>query len=100
MKSVKEIVQLIKSKLNKYWIAIIIGVVFTFLVGEHNIFNRISYNHQISQLRSDIEFHIQQIEDNLQKLEELRSDDESLEKLARERYQMIKPNEELYIIKE
>jgi len=100
MKNVTEIYEFIKSNLNKYWIAIIIGVVFTFLVGENNIFNRISYDRQINQLRSEIEFYIQQTENDLQTLKELYSDDESLEKLAREQYQMVKPNEELYIIKE
>ena len=100
MKRAVEIFQFVKSKLNKYWIAIIAGLVLTFLVGEYNIFNRISYNRQISQLRSTIEYYNQQNEANIQKLKELHSDNESLEKLAREQYQMVKPDEELYIIKE
>ena len=99
MKSVVKIFQFVKSKLNKYWIAVIVGLVLTFLVGEYNIFNRISYDHQISKLRSEIESYVQQNEDNTRKLKELQSDNESLEKLAREQYQMVKPNEELYIIK-
>ena len=100
MKTVVVIFQFVKSKLNKYWIAIIAGLVLTFLVGEYNIFNRISYDRQISKLRSEIESYVQQNEDNTLKLKELQSDPESLEKLAREQYQMVKPNEELYIIKE
>ena len=100
MKSAVEIFQFVKSKLNKYWITIIIGLTLTFLVGEYNIFNRISYDREINQLRSKIEYYDQQNQENRQKLKELQSDNESLEKLAREQYQMVKPDEDLYIIKE
>ncbi|GHS98203.1 hypothetical protein FACS189421_06360 [Bacteroidia bacterium] len=100
MKQAVEILQWLKSKLNKYWIAVIIFFVFTFLIGESSIFKRISYDSQISRLESEIEYYTQQKEENLRKLEALHSDNESLEKLAREQYQMIKPDEELFIIKE
>jgi cell division protein FtsB len=100
MKHTAEILQGLKSKLNKYWIAVILFFVFTFLIGESSIFKRISYDSQISRLESEIEYYTQQKEENLRKLEALHSDNESLEKLAREQYQMIKPNEELFIIKE
>ena len=100
MKTAVEIFQFVKSKLNKYWIAIIAGLVLTFLVGEYNIFNRISYNYQITQLRSQIEDYTRKNEENRQKMKELNSDNETLEKLAREQYNMVKPDEDLYIIKE
>ena len=100
MKTVVEIFQFVKSKLNKYWIAVIVGFVLIFLVGENNIFNRISYDNQISQLRSTIDYYDKQNEEYNQKLKELQSDNETLEKLAREQYQMVKPDEELFLIKE
>jgi len=100
MKTVGEIFQFVKSKLNKYWIALIAGFVLIFLVGEYSISNRISYNNQIRQLKSKIEHYVQKNEDNRRKMKELQSDNESLEKLAREQYQMVKPDEDLYIIKE
>ena len=100
MKSVVEIFQFVRSRLNKYWIAVIVGLTLTFLVGEYSIFNRISYDRQINQLKSKIEYYVQQNKDNEQKIKELQSDSESLERLAREQYQMVKPDEELFIIKE
>ena len=99
MKTVGEIFQFVKSKLNKYWITGIAGLALIFLVGEYNIFYRISYNYQITQLRSQIEDYTRKNEENRQKMKELSSDNESLEKLAREQYQMVKPDEDLYIIK-
>ncbi|MDR0541283.1 MAG: septum formation initiator family protein [Dysgonamonadaceae bacterium] len=100
MKNAEKIFRFLKSKLNKYWLAVIAGFVLTFLVGENNIFNRISSDRQIRRLRTEIDYYTQQKQENLQKLQELRSDNESLEKLAREQYRMVKPDEELFIIKE
>jgi cell division protein FtsB len=90
----------LKSRLNKYWVAIIVFVVLTFFVGESTIFKRIAYDRQINQLEKEIEFYTRQKEENIKKIEALQSDNESLEKLAREQYQMTKPDEELFIIKE
>ena len=100
MKRVAEIFQFFKSHLNKYWITIILFVILTFFVGESKIFNRISYDQQINQLEQDIDYYTQQKEENLKKIETLQSDNESLEKLAREQYQMTKSDEEVFIIKE
>jgi cell division protein FtsB len=85
--------------MNKYWIAVIVGVFFTFIIGENNIYNRISHRRQIRRLQNEINYYTRQKEANLQKLKELHSDNESLEKLAREEYHMVKPDEELFIIR-
>jgi cell division protein FtsB len=101
MKQVSKILKMLTGKLNKYWIAVIVFVIFMLFVGENTtILDRISYDRQISQLERDIDYCTKQKEENLQKLNTLRSDSESLEKLAREQYQMTKPDEELFIIKE
>ena len=100
MKTVVEIFQFLKSKSNKYLITLIVGLVLILFVGDYNIFNHLSYDHQIWQLRSEIDAYVRQSEDKIVKLKELQSDNESLEILAREQYHMVKPNEELYLIKE
>jgi cell division protein FtsB len=88
------------KKVNKYWIAIIIFAIITFFVGDSTILRRISYNKQIKQLESDIDYYTKEKEKNREKLNAIRSSDESLEKYAREQYLMTKPNEELFIISE
>jgi cell division protein FtsB len=100
MKTIKKIYFYLKTHLNKYWIAGIIAVVLTFLVGESSIFNRFSYDRQIRQLTKEIEIHTKQKEENEQRLRALQNDNEGLERLAREKYLMTKPNEELFIIEE
>jgi cell division protein FtsB len=89
-----------KKNLNVYWITAIIFVSVSFFMSENTIFQGFTYQWQIRQLKKDIEYYSKQKEENLQKLNALHSDKESLEKLAREQYGMVKPNEELFIIKE
>lgn len=100
MKKALEVFALIKSKINKYWIAIIFFAIITFFVGESTIGKRIEYNRQIKQLESEIQYYTKQKEENEQKLKDLHSDNESLERLAREQYQMTKENEEIFLIKD
>jgi cell division protein FtsB len=95
-----KIFSLAKNKLNKYWITAVIFISISFFMSENTILKGFSYRWQIHQLKEDIEYYTKQKEENQQKLNALRSDKESLEKLAREQYRMVKPNEDLFIIKE
>ena len=99
MKKFSAVLVWIKGNLNKYWIAVLFFVVITFVIGDSAIDKRISYNNQIKQLEQEIEFFTLQKDENEQKLSDLHSDNESLERLAREQYQMLKEDEELFIIK-
>jgi cell division protein FtsB len=100
MKRKENIFTWTKRHLNKYWIAIIVAFVLTFLVGESSLIKRFSYDRQIRQLNEDIEHYTRQKADNMEKLKALNEDEESLERLAREQYLMTKPDEELFIIPE
>lgn len=85
---------------NKYWTATLLGLGLTFVVGDNNIVNRISYDQQIRGLRSEIENYRRLRSESLLQLEELQSDEETLEALARENYGMVGPNEELFLLKD
>lgn len=99
MKSLKDIFTKITSRLNKYWIAVIVFLIITFVTGESSLKDRISYNREIHNLEKEVNLYKQLKEENLQRLEALRSNNESLEKLAREEYQMTKSDEDLFIIR-
>ena len=86
------------SKVNKYWLVVIIFLVITFFIGDSTIMHRISYDKQINQLETQIEQLTIEKEQNLEKLKSLQSDNETLERFAREEFRMTKPNEELFII--
>lgn len=87
------------SKVNKYYLTGAIFLIVTFIIGDSTIFQRYAYDKQIRELEHEIVNYKKQKEENEQKLEALKSDRESLERFAREKYLMTKPNEELFIIK-
>ncbi len=89
---------LMKIKVNKYYVTIIIFLVLMFCIGDSTLQKRYSYDRQINSLEKEIEYYKKQKEENTQKLNALQSDEESLEKFAREQFLMTKPNEELFII--
>jgi len=86
--------------LNKYLLVLIgFAVVITF-VGEYNLITRWQTTRNIKQLEREIAFYKNEIETNLEKMQELQSSDENLEKFAREQYFMRRPNEDIFIVSE
>lgn len=79
---------------------LIVLVALLFFFSDSSITKRIRYESQINDLKSQIEFYRQQTEINKEKLDELQSNKEDLEKFARENYLMKKDNEDIFIIKE
>ncbi len=82
-----------------------IGILFVliamlFFFSDSNVIKRIRHESQIKDLKSQIEFYRNQTEVDKEKLNELQSNKEDLEKFARENYLMKKENEEVFIIEE
>jgi cell division protein FtsB len=100
MKRLLEIINKYRRKVNKYWLTLIVFMIVTFFLGDSTILDRISYNKQINNLEEEIEFYTKEKEKNLEKLDAIQSDVESLEKFAREQYLMTRQGEELFIISE
>jgi cell division protein FtsB len=100
MKNGIEIFEKYRHKMNKYWVTIIIFTFITFFVGDSTVLKRISYNRQIKDLKSKIDYYAKEKEKNLEKLNAIKSGGESLEQYAREQYLMTKPDEELFLISE
>lgn len=98
MGNLGENIKKILGKVNKYWLTVIIFAIVTFFVGDSTIMHRVSYDRQINQLEKEIEQITQEKEKNLEKLRALESNNETLERFAREEYYMTKPNEEVFII--
>ncbi|MDR0546676.1 MAG: septum formation initiator family protein [Dysgonamonadaceae bacterium] len=88
-----------KFQLNKYSITVVVFVVLFLLAGESRLDKRIGYDLKINELEKKIdESRLRQAESQRQ-LDALQSDNETLEKLAREQYKMLKSDEELFLIK-
>ena len=88
-----------KLKITKYGITVIVFVVVFLLAGESRIDKRIGYDSEIRRLEKEIANVHKEQEESQRQLNALRSDNETLEKLAREQYHMVKSNEELFLIK-
>ena len=52
----------------------------------------------LNKLRADREYYRIKIEEDSRMLQELKTDNDNLEKFAREQYRMKKPDEDLYIV--
>jgi cell division protein FtsB len=83
---------------NKYVLTIIIFVVWISLLDSNNLIARYKDMRELRKLRIDREYYVKRIEEDKQKLHELKTDKHNLEKFAREQYHMKKSDEDLYII--
>jgi cell division protein FtsB len=83
---------------NKYILTILIFFIWLLLLDSNNLIARYKEIRELHKLRNDREYYIKKIEVDKRKLRELKTDDDNLEKFAREQYQMKKPDEDVYII--
>ncbi len=74
------------------------GVWLTF-GDENSVLDYLQYGVKVRQLTSEVNYYKRQIADCNRKMENLKTDRESLEKYAREQYCMKRQNEEIFIVK-
>lgn len=85
---------------HKYLITIILfGVIIGFL-DENSCVRRAGYLKEASRLRSEIEKYRKEYEENTERLNELVVDSSAIERIAREKYLMKKPDEDIFVFKE
>lgn len=85
---------------HKYGITILAFAIIIGFVDENSMIRRISYAREIIQLQSEIDKYRADYEDNTKRLNELNSNPDAIEQIAREKYLMKKPNEDIYVFKE
>lgn len=85
---------------NRYTLSIIAFVIWMAFFDQHNILNQVELRAELYQLESDKEYYRAEIMDIREDLEELLSDNAKLEKFAREKYFMKKPDEEIFVFVE
>ncbi len=83
---------------NRYLLTIIIFMIWVLLLDSNNLISQYKEMKNLKKLRSEKEYYVLRIEEDKRKLHELKTDDQNLEKFAREQYRMKKPDEDLYII--
>jgi cell division protein DivIC len=83
---------------NKYLLTILIFIAWVILFDSNNLIARYREMRELRKLRAEKEYYMQRIEADRKKLNELKTDNNNLEKFAREQYRMKKADEDLYII--
>lgn len=83
---------------DKYLLTIIFFIVWLLLLDSNNLIARYKEMKNLNKLKADREYYAKRIEEDKNKLQELKTDNINLEKFAREQYRMKKPDEDLFII--
>ena len=82
---------------HKILLAFLIFGVHIVFIDHNNVIRRIQRKKEILELRSEIERYQKEYEKSTIMLEELTSNPEYIERIARERYFMKEPDEDIYI---
>ena len=85
---------------HKYLITLAVFVVLVGFLDENSIMRRVGYAREINRLHSEIDKYREDYEESTRRLNELAVDSGAIEKVARERYLMKKPNEDIYVFEE
>lgn len=65
---------------------------------QHDLITQIELKQELNELETTKAYYEEEIEKTEQDLNELLTNDEQLERFAREKYLMKKPNEEIFVI--
>ncbi|MDD4637131.1 MAG: septum formation initiator family protein [Bacteroidales bacterium] len=87
------------THVNKYILVIGVFIFYILFLDENSLMHRMRLTAQQRELKKEIKYYRDKIDQDAKKLEELHSSDENLEKFAREQYLMKQPDEEIFIIK-
>ena len=85
---------------HKYLITILIFAAIIGFLDENSAIRRIGYTREISRLQSEIDKYRADYEENTKELNELSSNPDAIEQIAREKYLMKKPNEDIYVFED
>lgn len=83
---------------NKYFLVTAFFVGWMLFFDRNDLFSQYEYRKQLHKLEEEKDFYTTETERVKKDLNELSSDQEMLEKFAREKYLMKKENEDVYVI--
>jgi cell division protein DivIC len=83
---------------NKYVLTALVFLIWLLLFDQNNLSERRKSTREYNQLLEEKAYYQQKIEDDRKRIEELKTNNENLEKFAREQYLMKKDNEDIFVI--
>ena len=85
---------------HKYAITLAAFAIFVGFFDQNSLLRRANYMREESRLLDEIKKYRQEYEKNTERLNELLADSGAIERSAREKYFMKKPNEDIYVFEE
>ena len=85
---------------HKYMITVVGFLVIIVFLDDNSLIQRAKQRQEIKALTAEIEKYRKQFEEDTEKLKELNENPDAMEKIAREKYLMKKPNEDIFIFEE
>ena len=83
---------------NKYLIVVVVFIIAMTTTEEHNAFQSMENARTIKRLENELAFYRTKSAENKTRLEQLKADNEQIEKFARERYRMHAPDEDVFVV--
>lgn len=83
---------------NKYFLVSLAFVVWMLFFDRNDLFSQHEYRQQVQKLRSEKEFYASETMKVKKDLQELSTKQATIEKYAREKYLMKKPDEDIFVI--
>ncbi len=83
---------------NKYILTSVLFVLWMLMFDQNNLNERRKNNRDYNQLIRERDYFQAKIEENRKRIQELKTNNDNLEKFAREQYLMKKDNEDIFII--
>ena len=83
---------------NNYLIAVLVFLVWLLIFDRNSLIDRIRYIRTLNDMEDERQYYIERIDKDSRRLEELKTNNENLEKFAREQYFMKKENEDVFVI--
>ncbi|GAB3912007.1 FtsB family cell division protein [Mucilaginibacter boryungensis] len=83
---------------NKFFLVTVAFVVWMIFFDKNDLFSQYQYRQQVTKLRHERDFYQKETAEVNKQLNELNTDNNALEKFAREKYLMKKDNEDVFVV--
>jgi len=83
---------------NRYAVTLFVFALWMLLFDQNDIISQFKLKSQLNELKKEQTYYREQIKITQAELENLLNDNDKLEKFAREKYLMKKPDEEIFVI--
>jgi cell division protein FtsB len=90
--------KILKVIRNKYFIAFTSFLIWILFFDNYNLIKQYEYRRELKEVTQQKEFYLSDIAKDQKSLHELMTNDETLEKFAREKYLMKRDNEDVYVV--